>query len=77
MFALLVTFTLILVLLFFLLLKSGLLDDLPNILHRDRSRPREIKPEQIEGRFFDPDDNERLDVFKDFLEGSEEDREEF
>ena len=73
MFALLGIFTVILVIVFLLLVRSGFLDDLPNRLNRQRSRPREVKPEQIERRVYNPEADERLDVFKDFLEGDSED----
>jgi hypothetical protein len=58
---------------FLLLVRSGFLDDLPNILNRQRSKPREIRPEQIERRIYNSEADERLDVFKDFLEGDSKD----
>ncbi len=56
-----------LTLIFILLWRSGVLDDLPEIL--GQRPPREDVPEQIKDSNYDSDKDRRLDVFKDYFEG--------
>jgi hypothetical protein len=55
-----------LTLIFILLWRTGVLDDLPEIL--GRRSPPEDAPEQIEDSTYDPDKDRRLDIFKDYFE---------
>ncbi len=52
---------------FILLWRSGVLDDLPEIL--GQRPPRADIPEQIEDSTYDSDKDRRLHVFKDYFEG--------
>lgn len=53
--------------LFFVLLRSGVLDDLPNTLGRPRSAPRR-RVQRVLGKHQEVEEAKRLEVFKDFLE---------
>jgi hypothetical protein len=60
--------------LFFILLRLGVLDELPTLLGRPRASPRRrvrrmLKDEQ------EVEEAKRLEVFKDFLEGDGEEEE--
>lgn len=53
--------------LFFILLRMGILDELPNLLGRQRSSPRREVRRMLRSRP-DVEEARRLEVFKDFLE---------
>ncbi len=57
--------------LFFILLRMGILDELPNLLGRQRSSPRREVRRMLRSRP-DVEEARRLEVFKDFLEGDGE-----
>ena len=57
--------------LFFVMLRSGILDDLANEMRGDRSPSRRATG-KLPAPEDDPEVSKRLEVFKDFLEGDEE-----
>jgi hypothetical protein len=59
---------------FIVLWRTGVLDDLPEIL--GNRPPKGRVPEQIENSDYDPDKDRRLDIFKNYLEGESSEEEE-
>lgn len=64
------------VVIFFIMLRTGFLDDLPELLRGDRPpspAPKKPSRKRLTDR---SEDEERLDVFKKFFEGREDSEEE-
>ena len=64
----LIYLALILVIIFFVLLKTGVLDSLSASVNRRSDREPHRKPERITGRHHDPEAEKRLAIFRDFIE---------
>lgn len=65
-------FAIVLVVLFFVLLKTGFLDNLPEYLDQARPTIQTWRPPDSSTGRYDPSADNRLEIFKDFFEEKEE-----
>jgi hypothetical protein len=63
---------LVIVVLFFILLRTGILDNLPEYLNQARPDIQSWRPTDSNARRYDPNSDNRLEIFKDFFEEKED-----
>lgn len=68
----LAVFAIVIVVVFFVLLKTGVLDNLPEYLNQARPDIQSWRTSDSPRRRYDPTSDNRLEIFKDFFEEKED-----